>query len=112
VQRSLSDKDLAIFNAELQRNAKNSVTAYMLWLFFGGLGGHNFYIGKARWGLIYTGLSIFSLLAFNANNLSSAILSSGTLGLLLLYDLFTIPAQIREREDNLKSDLLIQLGVK
>ena len=64
VQRSLSDKDLAIFNAELQRNAKSSGVAYLLWFFLGSVGGHNFYIGKALWGLMYFGLLLIGWFLF------------------------------------------------
>ena len=45
-QRELSDKDLAIFNAELQRQSRSAILAYVLWFFLGGLGVHNFYMGK------------------------------------------------------------------
>ena len=35
-QRELSDKDLAIFNAELQRQSRSALLAYVLWFFVGG----------------------------------------------------------------------------
>jgi TM2 domain-containing membrane protein YozV len=50
--------------------------AYLWWLFLGGIGAHKFYLGRPGWDVVY---------AF-------------TLGLLwfgLLYDLFTLPSQVR-----------------
>ena len=52
-QRSLSDKDLSIFNAELQRQSKSIGIAYLLWFFLGGFGIHKFYMGYALAGLFY-----------------------------------------------------------
>jgi tetratricopeptide (TPR) repeat protein len=57
-QRELSDKDLAIFNAELQRQTRSAIVAYILWFFLGSMGVHNFYMGKILWGLLYIGLMI------------------------------------------------------
>ena len=44
-QRALSEKDLGIFTAELQRRAKSVGLTYVLWFFLEGLGVHNFYMG-------------------------------------------------------------------
>ena len=57
-------------------NHKSTTTAYLLWLFFGGLGIHQFYLGK-------TGRGISMLLTF------------GWLTLGLWVDLFTLPRQVR-----------------
>ncbi len=125
-QRSLSDKDLLIFNAELQRRSKSTALAYVLWLLLGGVGVHNFYMGKVYWGLLYLVLGafgwVFFLAGLVAGGLASGatdgsagtailgILALGLLGLLLLWDLFTIPRQIAVREEGIKQELLAQLG--
>jgi len=41
-QRKLNEKDLAIFNAEMQRQAKSVGLAYGPWFLFGWFGVHNF----------------------------------------------------------------------
>ncbi|GAA0449633.1 NINE protein [Actinoplanes hulinensis] len=51
--------------------------AYVLWFFFGAIGVHKFYLGKTGLGIAY----IFTL---------------GFLGFGLLYDLFTLPGQVRK----------------
>ena len=52
-QRQLSEKDLIIYNAELQKKTKSVGLAYCLLIFFGGLGLHKFYLGKVGWGITY-----------------------------------------------------------
>lgn len=51
--------------------------AYLLWFFFGVLGIHHFYLGKTGRGVLW-------------------LLTGGLLGIGLLVDLFTLPAQVRE----------------
>lgn len=50
--------------------------AYLFWFFLGGLGAHKFYLRKKGLGIAY----LFTL---------------GFLGFGLLYDLFTLPSQVR-----------------
>lgn len=64
-------------NPTTHRPAKESGITYILWLFFGILGVHQFYLGKNGRGLLY----LFTL---------------GVLGIGVLVDLFTIPAQVRK----------------
>ena len=77
-QRSLSDKDLVIFNAELQRRSKSTVLAYVLWFLLGGLGVHKFYMGKVRWGLIYLVLGVFGWFFFLAGLVAGEFPSGAT----------------------------------
>jgi TM2 domain-containing membrane protein YozV len=64
---------------------KNSGTAYLWWFFLGGLGAHKYYLGRPGWGAIYT-------------------FTFGLLGLGALYDLFTMPAQVRAANRKLVSE--------
>ena len=58
-------------------NQKSTATAYLLWFFLGVLGIHKFYLGKTGIGVLY----LFTL---------------GLLGFGTLYDLFTLPSQVRQ----------------
>ena len=57
-------------------NRKDVGVTYLLWLLLGVLGAHKFYLGKPGWGVVY-------------------LLTLGIVGIGLLVDLFTIPAQVR-----------------
>jgi ABC-type transport system involved in multi-copper enzyme maturation permease subunit len=120
-QRELSDKDLVIFNAELQRQSKSPIVAYVLWFLFGGLGVHNFYMGQARWGRFYLGLTMLGwalIIAGLADKqkdsplLPIGVFALTVLAILLLWDLITIPRQLRQRQERIKQELLFKLGAK
>jgi hypothetical protein len=112
-QRELSDKDFAIFNAELQRQARSAIVAYVLWFFLGSMGVHNFYMGKILWGLLYIGLMIIGWgLTIGGSDDSSVRAGAGALlilAALLLWDLFTIPLQLKKRQECIGQDLLRKL---
>lgn len=61
---------------------KSTGAAYLWWLFLGAFGAHKFYLGRPGWGVLY----------------------ACTLGLLwvgLLYDLFTLPGQVRRANEQM-----------
>jgi len=108
-----------IFNAELERQSKGAVLAYVLWFFLGGLGVHNFYMGKVRWGLFYMGLTFIGwgliIAGSSVKPIDGALASAGVLALivlaiLLLWDLITIPRQLKRRQESIKQELLNKLG--
>ena len=127
-QRSLSDKDLSIFNAELQRQSKSTGIAYLLWFFLGGFGIHKFYMGYALAGLFYMACTFVGGFFFFADFVGLAAgsqeggkeidLKTAVVGLLplfllavfLLLDLFTISGQLQKREKKLRKKLLKTLG--
>ena len=57
-------------------NKKETWVAYLLWFFLGGLGVHKFYLQKMGMGVLY-------------------IFTGGIFLIGLLIDLFTIPSQVR-----------------
>src|SRR2546426_7471956 len=119
IQRSLGEKELQIFNAEMQRQHRNVAVAYLLWFFLGWAGVHKFYVGKTWQGAMYALLSIGGsivllldpgarlLLAGDAPLVFGFMLILGVTavliwGLLMLWDLFTVPRQIVHREATIR----------
>lgn len=123
-QKQLTDRELIIFNSELDRKRKSNTTAYLLYFFLGTFGVHKFYIGKPIAGFSYIFLLLgglvltFSGLAHTPDSVvteeSSTALAIGVTALALLgvsiaIDLFTIPGQIRKQEEQVRKALLAQL---
>lgn len=67
---------------------KSTGTAYLLWFFLGAFGGHQFYLGK-------TGRAVSYLLTF------------GWLTVGVWIDLFTLPAQVRQTNQALSLQALV-----
>jgi TM2 domain-containing membrane protein YozV len=63
---------------------KTSGAAYLWWLFLGGFGAHKFYLGRPGMGILY-------------------LLTFGLLWVGLIWDLFTLPGQVRRANDLLMS---------
>jgi TM2 domain-containing membrane protein YozV len=86
-----------------EANKKSIAVAYLLWLFFGGAGGHRFYAGKTGSAVAQLLLLIFGLIL--------TVVVVGVFVLIGLYiwvlvDAFLIPGWIR----NQNSLLAMQLG--
>jgi TM2 domain-containing membrane protein YozV len=73
--------------------AKDTTIAYVLWFFLGSLGVHKFYLRKPAQGAIYLALGLVGW--FTVWVLVGFVFLI-PLWILLLVDLFTIPAQVRE----------------
>jgi TM2 domain-containing membrane protein YozV len=63
---------------------KTSGTAYLWWLFLGAVGAHKFYLGRPGLGVLY-------------------MLTFGLFWVGLIWDLFTIPGQVRRANERLMS---------
>lgn len=126
LQEELSDKQLAIFNAEMQRQHRSTGIGYLLLIFLGVLGAHKFYLGRVFAGIVYALLFIFGWAFMGAGGAvalfgtSDEVAAGGgmaflgsvllvVLGLGLLWDLITLSSQIRSREKRLRQELLRRL---
>jgi len=132
--RRLSEKDLAIFNAEVDRSRRSPVIGYLLLIFLAGLGAHSFYAGRPIRGVAFIVLNLVSIfcifMAFlggiaTAAATEDSTATAGVLGLftilswvagipyffMWLWDLFTLPKQLEDRVTRIATQLLQQLGV-
>jgi TM2 domain-containing membrane protein YozV len=63
---------------------KTTGAAYLWWLFLGGVGAHKFYLGRPGMGVLY-------------------LFTFGLLWMGLIWDLFTLPRQVRQANERLMS---------
>jgi hypothetical protein len=119
-QRQLSEKDLIIYNSELQKKVKSVGLAYFLLIFFAGLGLHKFYLGKIAEGIIYlivgtVDFVFLQFIIFNADRnwepSAFVYILFGVSGIFLLFDLLTLSTQISQQEKVLRRDLLAKFGI-
>lgn len=126
----LTEKQLAVLESEMQKRKKSTPLTYVLWFFFGSIGAHQFYLDNTKRGFLYLGLWILIVISlaitFFSPNYGFAysdptlnpspiaviilifeVISSMILAAFLLYDLFTIPRQIREANEK-EEDKIIQ----
>ncbi|MBD9846440.1 TM2 domain-containing protein [Enterococcus faecalis] len=54
----LTTNERILVNTEIEKNCKNSTTAWLLWWFTGTLGGHRYYMGKTGTAITMTILTI------------------------------------------------------
>lgn len=96
VEMALSTEQAMLVEQRLANEKKTAGIAYVLWFFFGGLGVHRFYLGKAGSGaaiLILLILGVFT----SAIGIGLALLVA--VGIWLLVDLFLIPGLVTSAND-------------
>ena len=117
----LTEKQLTILDSEMQKRRKNPVVAYLLCIFIGSLGVHQFYLGNVKRGLLYLIMGILGWMSMFAGGTSFLLGGGGgfgvilgwllitVLGFFLLYDLFTMSRQIRDAEEREEAKIIEQL---
>ncbi|NIS69584.1 MAG: NINE protein [Proteobacteria bacterium] len=98
-KKSLSERQLFLLNSEMEKHKKSTALAYVLLVFFGFIGIHQFYIGKIFAGLthllICCGIVMGALWTHSDEGEVGWVIIVLVLLLLVIWDLFTLPRQIR-----------------
>ena len=100
--RQLDEKQILIFNAEVARTQKSVGVAYLLFLFLGGFGAHAIYMGSPLKAVAYILLTLSAI--------PLAFIPIVPLAIMGLWDLFTIPRQIRLRDEQIRRDLIAKIA--
>lgn len=91
---SVSDDTRALM--AFQARSKSVGVAYLLWFFLGGFGGHRFYLGSTGVAVVLLLCTLIGFGIFVTFIVTAAI---------LLYDLFTIPSQVRKYNERLMTEI-------
>ena len=90
---NLTTEERILVNSEVNKNAKNSTTTWLLWLFLGIVGGHRYYMGKTGSAIAMTILSI-------------TIIGMIITGPWQLIDLFFINKWLKEDKTNIEQQAI------
>lgn len=101
----LNERELLLYHLEYEKTKKHLETAYFLNL-FGFLGVHKFYLGQAKWGLVYLGLFIAGVL-LRSTGFHYLVLA--VLGIFLVADLISMPKQITQLNATIAEAILTQI---
>lgn len=105
----LSTQEQILIEQRVTNNSKSTGAAYLLWFFFGAIGGHRFYLGRTGTGFVMLALFVLGW-ATAAAGIGLVLL--GILIVWALVDLFQIPGIIRRRQDELRQSFARQLSVE
>lgn len=108
--QGLTVAELTLIETRLSNEGKSVVVAYLLFLFLGGLGAHNLYIGRIVYGIIQATLTIIGVLTIFASGVGIIFLVP--VGITLLLDLFIIPGGIRKSLDKRRRKLINVMEAK
>jgi TM2 domain-containing membrane protein YozV len=108
--RSRERIDEMVFSAR-----KSGLVAFLLWLFLGGFGVHNFYLRRPRAGGLQMAGTLFVYCTYVSDGVWPVVgLAAGIpLGISLLIDLFKIPVYVAACSERLRqrlTDSLIRSG--
>jgi TM2 domain-containing membrane protein YozV len=91
-KHDLTTQELQILSSEMEKRKKSSGTAWLLWFFLGGIGGHRYYLGKTGTAILMT-------------------LTLGCLGFWTLIDLFLLSGMIRNTNAEIERQIIKEIRV-
>ena len=100
--RGLDIQERMLIEQRVTNDAKSTGTAYLLWLFLGGLGGHRFYLGRSGTGFVMFGLWLLGLLTIFVG-IGGIFLAIVVVWALI--DAFRIPGMIKADKEALRLGL-------
>ena len=102
VRSEAGDRAMARQQMMYDANKKSTGVAYLLWFFFGGLGGHRFYLGETGTAITMLILFILGWVTFVA---VVGIFLLIAVGIWVIVDAFLIPGIAREKNMKLAQQL-------
>ncbi|MBO9129524.1 TM2 domain-containing protein [Bacillus sp. 165] len=89
-KQSLTSEQLAIVNGEMAKKQKSKLIAYLIWFFFGGIGGHRYYTKNYGMAIAMT-------------------LTLGGLGIWAFIDVFFVGKRVEALNEEIEFDIIRQV---
>ncbi|WP_300560068.1 TM2 domain-containing protein [Companilactobacillus sp.] len=105
LKSQLSAQELMMVSSTVERNAKSAVAAYLLWWFFGWMGGHRYYMGKTGSAVIMTLLFWIGAPLFFLGGVVGPIIT----GIWGLVDVFFIHNWLNDNKTIVERDAINQI---
>lgn len=112
LKQKMSAKDLQLLHMEYEKQKKSTGLAYFLWLFLGGFGVHQAYLGRTDWaGFHFVAMLFFIAMWFTLDQTIIAIGGFGIIlsGLKLLYDLFFLGDQVKKTNAKIEAKIIYSI---
>ena len=91
-KQDFTTKELQLLASEMDKQKKSSTTAWLLWFFLGGLGGHRYYLGRTGTAIIMT-------------------LTLGCFGIWTIIDLFLLSGMIKKTNEKVEGNIVDQINL-
>lgn len=113
----IPDEKLKLISVEFSRRKKDTLTAYILCVFFWFAGVHKFYLTRITEGIIYLMLSlslvislIAGLLFYNPfDMLKISLISFALIFIFLLYDIITLWKQVEKANEKIYGEIFMKI---
>jgi len=102
----LTTEQHILVEQRVANDGKSLVVAYILWIFFGGLGGHRFYLGRIASGVVLLALTVIGgATLFVYVGIPMLLIAA----LWAILDAFLIPGMVRSERDRLRNRLMMDM---
>jgi TM2 domain-containing membrane protein YozV len=106
----LTPAELSVVELRVANENKSTALAYVLLVFFGLLGIHNFYMGRWIVGLIELGLGFCGAFLFGIGFRTIGPIMVVVWVLLIASDFFLIPHWIKKYRDRIRLKYVVEMG--
>lgn len=120
-KKDLDSQELQILAIEMEKQKKNPTAMWLIWLFFGSIGGHKYYLGKYFNAILHT--LVFILMAsFSFNLVAGAttaedvmytpfavVLALGIPAFWALVDALAIGRLLAEKNEKVEMEIIDQI---
>jgi TM2 domain-containing membrane protein YozV len=90
MKQDLTNQELHMLGSEMDKRKKSTGATWLIWFFFGGLGGHRYYLGRIGSGIAMT-------------------LTLGGFGIWALIDAFFINGMLAKRNEKIELEIIQEI---